>query len=373
MLGGVAGGLAEHLELPVVPLRLGFAVLALAGGAGVLLYAALWALLPQRPDASGPVTSHRTEVLGRVLAVAMVAAGALLVLARLGLTPSALLPLAAATGGVALVWTQADEAQRARWRSAGSDRQRPLVVLAGAALLVVGVVGFLATKGELRAAREGLLSTTLLVVGLAVLSAPWWVGMATDLRDERRERIRSQERAEMATLVHDSVLQTLAMIRKAAQDPAEVSRLARAQERALRGVLYAPRAHAPGSGLAAALEAVVAEVELAHPVTVELVVVGDCPAGERVRAAVAATREAVLNAARHAGVASVSVYAEVRPDRVEVFVRDRGTGFDVSTVPADRFGVAQSIVGRMERHGGHASVRSAPGEGTEVRLEVGPG
>jgi signal transduction histidine kinase len=133
-------------------------------------------------------------------------------------------PLVVVGGGVALVWRQADDAQRARWRS--GDGRGPLVVVGGFALVVVGIVGFLATRGELQQAREGLLSTVAVLVGVAVLSGPWWFRMAGDLRDERRERIRVQERAELAAHVHDSVLQTLALIRKAADDPREVSRLA---------------------------------------------------------------------------------------------------------------------------------------------------
>jgi signal transduction histidine kinase len=193
--------------------------------------------------------------------------------------------------------------------------------------------------------------------------------MTADLRDERRERIRSQERAEVAAHVHDSVLQTLALIQKAADDPREVSRLARSQERELRGWLYRPATHSGGQ-FAAALESAAAEVEEAHRVAVEVVVVGDCPVDARAGALVAAAREAMVNAAKHAGVAQVQVYAEVEADRLAVFVRDRGAGFDPTQVPADRLGLAQSVVGRMERNGGTAQVRSEPGSGTEVRLEM---
>ena len=160
---------------------------------------------------------------------------------------------------------------------AAPGRRRPLGALAGTALVGVGLLGFLATRGELQRAREGLLSTVLVVAGVALLSAPWWVRTAQDLRAERRERIRSQERAELAAHVHDSVLQTLALIRKASDDPREVQRLARTQERELRAWLYPPAA-AEGTTLAGALQAAVAEVEEAHGLTVEAVVVGDAPA-----------------------------------------------------------------------------------------------
>ncbi len=362
-LGGVASGVAEHLGLAPLVIRIAFVLLALAGGAGLAMYAALWALVPQGEVPVGRETDSRVQLL----ALGALGVGGVLLLQAVGLLSPAVLPLLVVGGGVALVWRQADEAQRARWRTAGA--RGPVVVIAGAVLVVAGLAGFLATRGELQDAREGLLSTVVVVVGLAVLSGPWWLRMASDLRDERRERIRSQERAEVAAHVHDSVLQTLALIRKAADDPREVARLARTQERELRGWLYAPSA-ATELLLAGALEQAAAEVEEAHGVAVEVVVVGDCPTTPALLALVAASREALVNAAKHAGVDTVSVYAEVVGDRVEVFVRDRGRGFDLTTVPEDRYGLAQSVVGRMERHGGTAVVRSEPGQGTEVRLEV---
>ncbi len=373
-LGGVASGIAAHLGLSPLVVRLAFVLLALSAGAGVAMYAALWVLVPQEtpgPDDAPPRrTGDRTADRAQLVALGALGAGGLLLLQVTGLSPPALLPLVLVGGGVGLVWRQADDVQRARWRTAGG--RGPLVVLSGAALVAVGLLGFLATRGELQQAREGLLSTVAVVVGLVLLSGPWWFRMAADLREERRERIRVQERAEVAAHVHDSVLQTLALIRKAADDPREVGRLARTQERELRSWLYAPRQDegAAALALAGALEQTAAEVEEAHGVAVEVVVVGDCPVTPALAALVAATREALVNAARHAQVDAVSLYGEVAQDRVEVFVRDRGRGFDTASVPDDRYGVAQSIVGRMERHGGRAVVRSRPGQGTEVRLEV---
>jgi signal transduction histidine kinase len=193
--------------------------------------------------------------------------------------------------------------------------------------------------------------------------------MASDLTAERAERVRTQERADMAAHLHDSVLQTLALIQRNADDAATVARLARAQERDLRSWLYAGEA-ADESSVAAALRAAGAGVEDAHGVSVDVVAVGDCPFGEQVRPIVNAAREAMTNAAKHAGTPRVDVYAEVTEDAIEVFVRDRGAGFDPTTVPDDRHGVRDSIVDRMRRHGGRAEVRSAPGEGTEVRLHL---
>jgi signal transduction histidine kinase len=367
-LGGVAAGLAEHLGLSPLVLRLAFAALTLAGGAGVLMYAAFWVFVPQR-EQEGSV--EPADGRGQLLALGALAAGGLLLLSRVGVlsASSTIVPIGLALVGLALVWRQADEAQRARWRATASGPGGLTRAAAGAALLAVGVAGFLATRGELGAARDGLVSTVVVVVGLAVLTGPYWLRMTADLRVERRERIRSQERAEVAAHVHDSVLQTLALIQKAADDPREVSRLARSQERELRGWLYRPPGDA-GGRFAAELERVAAEVEEAHGTAMEVVVVGDCPADGRVRAVVAAAREAMVNAAKHSGVAQVQVYAEVEAHRILVFVRDRGSGFDPTQVPADRLGLAQSVIGRMQRNGGSAEVRSAPGEGTEVRLEA---
>jgi signal transduction histidine kinase/phage shock protein PspC (stress-responsive transcriptional regulator) len=366
-LGGVATGLAEHLGLSPVVLRIAFAALTLAGGAGVVMYAAFWVFVPQRDDAG----REGSEGRGQMVALGVLAAGGLLLLNSLGIVSgsSSLVPVALALAGLAMVWRQADASQRSRWRASATGPRGLTRTLAGALLLAAGLAGFLATRGQLGAARQGLVSTIVVVAGLAVLTAPFWLRMTADLRDERRERIRSQERAEVAAHLHDSVLQTLALIQKAADDPREVARLARGQERELRGWLYRP-AGGSGGQFAAELERVAAEVEEAHRVAIDVVVVGDCAADAKVGALVAAAREAMVNAAKHSGVAQMQVYAEVEPTRLLVFVRDRGAGFDPALVPADRLGLAQSVFGRMERNGGSAEVRSAPGEGTEVRLEA---
>ncbi|MCW2724132.1 MAG: putative two-component system sensor kinase [Frankiales bacterium] len=366
-LGGVAAGLGEHLGLSPTVIRLAFGALALVGGLGVAMYAAFWVFVPQREGAA----EMRAEQRGQLLAVAALGVGGLLLLQQLGLpigSPT-WLPLLAVIAGVALVWRQADVAQRARWRATASGPRGLARAIGGAVLLAAGLAGFLATRGQLGAARQGLASTVVVVLGIGVLTGPFWLRMTADLRAERRERIRSQERAEVAAHVHDSVLQTLALIQKASDDPREVTRLARGQERELRGWLYRPAGDAEGA-FGAALERAAAEVEETHRTPVEVIVVGDCPADARLGALVAAAREAMVNAAKHSGADQVQVYAEVEPAQVTVFVRDRGAGFDPEAVPADRYGLAQSVVGRMERNGGKAVVRSAPGEGTEVQLEV---
>ena len=367
-LGGVASGIAAYTGLPVRTLRVAFVVLSAASGMGIATYAVFWVFLPQH---DGRTFRGDRKAQGQLLGLLLVTGVALAVLIPFGLLPGGktIPPLLAAVAGIALVWQQADVAQRERWKASATGGRGAVVRLGlGALLLAGGLIGFLASRGQLAVARAGLLSTFVVVAGLVLLSSPWWFAMTTDLRAERRERIRSQERAEVAAHLHDSVLQTLALIQRASSEPAEVQRLARSQERELRAWLYSSRA---GAGtFDSALEAVGAEVEELHRVPVQIVVVGDVDLDEHVTALVAATREAVVNAAKHSGSSVVDVYAEVEPSQVSVFVRDRGCGFAPDDVPEDRHGLSNSVRGRMARHCGTAVVRSTLGEGTEVRLEL---
>jgi signal transduction histidine kinase len=248
--------------------------------------------------------------------------------------------------------------------------------------MVGGAGAFLAANASLRAVQQGLLGGAVLTLGLVLIFGPWLLRLSADLLDERRERIRSQERAEVAAHLHDSVLQTLALIQRQAERPREVRRLARGQERELRTWLYGstgygrPGVPAGSSGtpaagtVAEAVAAAAAEVEDTYAVAVCPVVVGDCPLDDSLAALAQAAREAMVNAAKHAEVGEVSLYAEVEPEVVHVFVRDRGVGFDPRQVPDDRHGLIDSVYGRIERHGGSALVRAVPGEGTEVHLEM---
>jgi signal transduction histidine kinase len=239
----------------------------------------------------------------------------------------------------------------------------------GAVLVVLGLVWAVAATGDVSQIIDGFAAGLLFVAGLTLVGGPWLLRLFRELSEERRERIRNQERAEVAAHVHDSVLQTLTLIQRNASDPQAVNRLARAEERALRGWLYRPAPTEAGT-LAAALERMAGEVEDVYATTLEVVTVGDAHVDERVGATLQATREAMVNAAKHAGAAGpVAVYSEVADDLLEVFVRDRGSGFDLEDVPEDRMGVRQSIVGRMERNGGHAEIRSTE-DGTEVRLTL---
>ena len=204
--------------------------------------------------------------------------------------------------------------------------------------------------------------------GFALITGPIWVKMVRDLSVERRERIRAQERSELAAHLHDSVLQTLALIQRNADAPREVARLARGQERELRTLLYGDRA---ATGMfASAVRAVAAEIEDSYAIHVDAVVVGDTTLDADLQALVQAAREAIVNAAKHAGVGTVDVYAEVEESEVLLYVRDRGRGFDPSAVPDDRQGLRGSVRERVERHGGTVRLRSAAGEGTEIEMRM---
>jgi signal transduction histidine kinase len=295
-------------------------------------------------------------------------------------------PVLLAGGGAALIWRQSQGAEMVEpgaeakpGGGAGRPRRtfrlaRPSLSLValGAALVVVAGFVFLWLNDALVAARDVVLAVAVVIVALGLILAPWWLRLVRGLDDEREERIRSQERAELAAHLHDSVLQTLALMQKRADDPREVATLARRQERELRSWLNNGAARSTATSFAAALEAAVAELEDAHGVPVDVVAVGDRALDERGEALLAATREAVLNAVKFAPESAISVYAEVGGDRMEVFVRDRGPGFDLDAVPADRRGLRESVLGRMERHGGRAAVHTRPGEGTEVELVMAP-
>jgi signal transduction histidine kinase len=307
----------------------------------------------------------------QIIAYGALVAGLGLVATVAGTIGPGLWPMAIVGVGGAILWQQADPDRRRRWVETTTDSfgRMWLRVLLGVLLVGGGMVGFLATRNQLSEARQGLAATAVVLAGVAVILTPWFVRLWRDLDRERGERIRSEERAEVAAHVHDSVLHTLTLIQRNSNDAKEVQRLARAQERELRAWLYQPKADAE-TALAAAVRAAAAEVEDHHGVPIDVVCVGDCPLDDRLRATLQAAREAMVNAAKYAETAPVSVYAEVEGDKVMIFVRDRGKGFDLDAVPADRLGVRESIIGRMERNHGTAEVRAAPGEGTEVRLTM---
>jgi signal transduction histidine kinase/phage shock protein PspC (stress-responsive transcriptional regulator) len=383
VLTGVAGGIGEGLGIDPLVVRLAFVMLSLAGGVGVLLYVAA-ALVSRAPDREMQPESPPRTGTRQAVAVGMVVAGILLLLRRAGLWfgDGVVWPAALAVLGSAVIWTRGDDADRARWGSlmsrlpghltdAVSGRGARIRFSLGALLIVLALTTFLTSNSPLALAGNAPLAVIAALTGAAVILGPWVWRLARQLTEERRERIRHEERAEMAAHLHDSVLQTLALIVRA-EAPGEMRTLARGQERELRAWLYGRAQPRDADLLSTAIDATAAEVEAFHRAVIDVVMVGDCKLDDGVRALVHACREAMINAAKHSG-AAASVYVEVEDEQVTAFVRDQGIGFERERVPGDRRGIVDSIKGRMERNGGNALVLTRPGEGTEVRLTISRG
>jgi signal transduction histidine kinase len=382
-LGGVAAGIARRYGIDVSLVRLAFVVATAAGGVGVAAYALGWLVIPAGD--TGPTRARiRTgrAAVEVALGTGLLLVAVLLTFRELGIwfSDAIVWPLVLIASGGALIWRQsmgepkrpAPPPERTPEEFVRTEGRRAALAISrtglGIALVVAAGFVFLQATGALGAARDVLLALLVAVVVLGVILAPWIVRLVRSLTEERAERIRSQERAEVAAHLHDSVLQTLAMVQRRAGDPGEVAALARRQERELRAWLADRPAPGQAARLAGALEAAAADVEESHGVPVEVVVVGDCELDARHEAIVAAAREAMTNAAKFGGGSPVDVYAESSDSRTQVFVRDRGPGFDTAAVPPDRRGVRESILGRMRRHGGRGRITSSPGAGTEVEL-----
>jgi signal transduction histidine kinase/phage shock protein PspC (stress-responsive transcriptional regulator) len=386
VLAGVAGGVGERLGVDPYLVRLFAVVSGLAGGAGVVAYLVLWALsrppvprpapVPGQPVADAPA-DEQVRTARRAAAAACIGLGILLLLRGVGLWlgDGVMWPVILAAFGAGVVGA----------RSAGgsvekvfSGRVSPVRILVGLALVAAGMAALGARGGSIEDLRRAAVTAALAVAGLAVAFGPYLGRLARELGDERRERVRTEERDAMAAHLHDSVLQTLALIQRNANDPRRTVMLARRQERELRAWLYGPPDGPDGGeSLHRAIERAAAEVEADHGIQVDVVVVGDCPVDDAVRALVGAVREALVNAAKHSGADTVAAYVEVEePDEdeagatVSAFIRDRGKGFVPAAGPGGRRGIADSIRARVHRVGGRVEVTSAPGEGTEVHVVV---
>lgn len=376
VLGGVCVGIARRLGVdPLVP-RIAVMALSVAGGVGLPLYLVAWVLLPAASSEDGAAPPRRRTGRAAIevgLGVGLLVLSAMLALRTTGIWFADVLavPLVLTAAGGALLWRQslADPVVATPVRPAP---RRPVVSISRTGLGVALVAGagllLLQGTGALSAARDVLLGIVVAGLVLAVVLAPWLVRLGRSLAAERAERIRSQERAEVAAHLHDSVLQTLALVQRRVDDPPAVAALARRQERELRAWLAGRPDDRADETLRAGLEAAAAEVERDHGATIEVVAVGERHLDERTGALVAAAREAMVNAAKFAPGMPVDVFAEAADGRVAVYVRDRGPGFDPTALPPDRRGVRESIVGRMARYGGRATIRPAPGGGTEVEL-----
>jgi signal transduction histidine kinase len=394
-LAGVCAGIARRYGIDAALVRLAFVVATAAGGFGVALYALAWLVIPAGDAPGGrrrlPTGRGAVEV---ALGTGLLLLSVLLTFRELGLwfSDAVVWPLVLIASGGALIWRGSATAAPKPAEPATAplvrpedERARPAAARAaaaaaisrtgvGIALVIAAGFAFLQATNALSAARDVILAVIAAVVVLGVIFAPWVLRLVRSLTEERAQRIRSQERAEMAAHLHDSVLQTLALVQRRSADPQEVAALARRQERELRAWLAERPAPGEGARLAPALEAAAAEVEERHGVPVEVVVVGERELDPSVEAVVAAAREAMTNAAKFGAGSAVDVYAEASAETLRVYVRDRGPGFDPDALPPDRRGVRDSIVGRMERHGGRARIASGPGVGTEVELvlEAGP-
>ena len=383
LLGGVAGGIGRHIGVNSNIVRAAFIGLSFALGFGVIVYLLTWLLAPLEQataDVERPARRMRMPTRNQMLGLGLVAAGLLVLLWISGLWFGGDLgwPVVLAAIGFAILWARSGDEGRARWTLSSLGTPLGSVVTGeislprlaiGSVLILAGMGVFLAANTSLAAAGNMLLAMIVAIGGAALLAGPWVWSMGRELVDERSSRVRSEARAEMAAHLHDSVLQTLALIQRA-KAPREMASLARTQERELRAWLYGRAPELAGVRLRDAIDSMAGRVERQHQVSVEAVVVGDAELDDRLRGLVNACAEAVANAARHSGSTSISVYVEVEEDVVSAFVRDQGSGFDPDLVPADRRGIADSIIGRMERRGGSAHVHSRPGGGTEVVIQL---
>jgi signal transduction histidine kinase len=389
ILGGVCGGLAIRLGVKERTVRIVFSLFALVAGLGVLLYMVLWLTRPRsgEDEAIGHRLLGRHRQLHRVLIGFIAIVAFIFILLSTGApnfgiyTWPLMLSLISAIG----VWRGASSDERRHLEElvksapvigAPSVRTRRglwLRVIFGVVLVFIGLRTLNHIRGFWGGTTTVFFGIIILVAGVLVLLAPWWLATLNDLSGERRARVRVEERANVAAHLHDSVLQTLTLIERAAGDETAVTRLARNQERELRQWLFEPDRGVQGDDggtFTSQLHALESEIENDYGVKVELVVVGDCDANADVVALVAAGREAAINAARWSEATSISIFAEVEPDAVTLFVRDRGKGFDVDAVPDDRQGIALSIRQRMLQHRGTASLKSTLEVGTEVQLAL---
>ena len=380
--------MAQTTGMDVSLFRIGFVILGLVTGFPVLIYALAWLIVPLDLESTNIFSRAVKDRRGIRLVIAVVpvviATQLFVSLLHIGFVGIISWPVFTAIGLTILIWRNASEQERV-WidsdltpmLSIGSDTSRrwKLVLRTGAgALLAAGGIVVLILGHPSTAALRPLGGVVLVIGAIVVVFGPWWLSLARDLMSERQARALAEERTEMAAHVHDSVLQTLALIQRSSEDPQNVVRLARAQERELRAWLFEGRA--PGTvsedatRLAEGVSLLQRHIEADHGITVQVVMVGDCALTEGLRALLDAAKEATVNSAKWSDSPQVSLYAEVEPDKVTLFVRDRGRGFDPEDVPADRQGIAQSIRARMARYGGTVIIRSTLGEGTEVALTI---
>lgn len=373
----MAGGIAARLNVDVTLVRLMFVVLSFAGGFGALAYVTLWAVLPESAAPITPIRSRPASPPNQLAGISAIGLGVLILLKEAGLWfgDAIVWPFALAGLGAGVIFLRGGPEGHISRVTGGLSGTRleigklsPYRIAAGAALIVGGMGLVLQASNVISAATSFLIPVAVTLAGVTLIFGPWLWNLAQQLQEERRERIRTEERAEMAAHLHDSVLQTLALIQRT-ESPQQIALLARRQERELRSWLFGYGKNSSGS-LKSAADDLATRIEGVHPINVDVVVVGETEMNESIDALLGACGEALTNAARHSGAPSVSLFLEVEEGSVAAFIRDTGRGFSPEAVDADRRGIAESIKGRVERHRGTAEIVTSPGGGTEVRLRV---
>lgn len=367
IIAGVAGGLADELGVPDAYVRAAFLTLLTIWGLGGLVYLGLWLAAYDRVEDRDVVRVSNVRAVG--LGIAFV--GLVFLLGSLGFWPNPELVLTAGAlaFGTAALTDRSRPGPFAALLDPEVDRPSRVRIVIGVGLLIAGLTVFTASVGPVFELGVVFLAVALTGLGIFVAFGPWVRRLLTDLAEERSQRIRQEERAEMAAHLHDSVLQTLALIQRS-DDPARMAILARHQEAELRDWLYG---NAPLDGIdmvSTALKSAAARVEADHQIPVEVVTVGDYPVDEASRSLVGAASEAMVNAAKHSGADRMSLFLEADERSLSVIVTDQGKGFDVASVNSDRKGIADSIRSRVEKAGGTVEIISEPGEGTEVVLSM---
>ena len=372
VIAGVGGGIGARLGIPAPYVRAALISLSLAAGVGLILYAVVWIGAPDDEQYGSMVTAEHPASPRQQFGLGLAFLAVLLVLQSVGLWFGGLVwPITLLVFGGALVWERSSVESRTRLTTlanAGKPRSRAQILI-GAALMAAGVVVILTSLDTFQALGPVAIAVLLTAVGFMLVFGPWVLGLFDDLNKERHARIRSEERAELAAHLHDSVLQTLALIQRS-DDSQHMTTLARAQERDLRTWLFALERDHAGETVGEAVTAAAAKVEAAFDVPIEVIVVGDRQALGESSALIAAAAEAMANAAQHSEARQVSVYVECTDEGVEAWITDQGTGFDIDAVDQDRKGITESIVARMRRSGGSAKIISNEGSGTEVHLRT---
>ena len=381
----MAAGVAAWRGFNVTTVRIVFVLIALLGGWFVPVYVVAWLFLPAAGAETNIASKARNDSAGIRLAVGLASLVVLVLLIAGALNDGRFItwawPQVFTVAGLALIWRNAPAEEQETLRhlveplgaagGAAPSRRLALRLVIGGVLLAAGLASLFSAHASLALLRP-LGGVLLVIAAIVLVLGPWWLRIARDLALERQAKVRAEERVDIAARVHDSVLQTLALIQRRADDPQKVIQLARLQERELRSWLFEGRdpGDADAVTVAAGVREIQQDVESRYGVPVEAVMVGDCDLDENLTALIAAAREATVNAAKWSGASVISLFAEVEPGEASIVVRDRGKGFDPGAVPADRKGLAESVHGRMARRGGTVTVTTAPGEGTKVTLKM---